>query len=82
MIEIKTKLDESKPNKTERYSDMRQARPFIIKHIYEMMKANKTEVLNIEIVGGRIRTISDMMRELKNEVVNNNLFSRNVSIKF
>jgi hypothetical protein len=81
MIEIKIKLEERKPNKTVRYSDMRQARPFILKHIFKEMKANKEATLKIEIVGGRIRTISDMIRELKNEIVTHNLHARNIDIR-
>lgn len=50
IIEIKIKLDKNKPNKTERYSDMRQARPFIMNHIYRTMKTNKESVIDIEIV--------------------------------
>ena len=81
IIEIKIKLDENRPNKTERYSDMREARPFILKHIYKEMKANKDSILRIEIVGGRIRTISDIIRELKNEIANHNLNARNINIR-
>jgi hypothetical protein len=81
IVEIKIKIDENKPNETERYSDMRQARPFIMNHIYKTMKTNKESILNIEIVGGRIRTISDMLRELKHEIVNHKLHARNIHIR-
>ena len=81
LVEIKVMLDDKNPNKSERYLDMRQARPFILKSIYDQMKSNKDKVLNIEIVGGRIRTISDMIRELKNEIVNHDLHAKNTNIR-
>ncbi|NPD86998.1 hypothetical protein HNS38_19760 [Lentimicrobium sp. L6] len=81
IIEIKIKLDDKSPKKMQRYSDMRRARPYILKDLYSSMEENKSEELYIEIVGGRIRTISDMIRELKTEIIDRKLHARNVRIK-
>ena len=60
-----------------RFDDMREARSHIIQSIISRIKKNKGTNLDIQIVGGRIRTISDMLREIKNQITNKGLFIKN-----
>jgi len=79
LIEIKLKLDK-KPSTPERFDDLRDARPHILEHICQCMKANKSEELLIEFVGGRIRTISDIIREIISKIEKDVINTRNVKI--
>jgi len=61
-----------------RYANMREARPHILSHIRtEMAKKHKSQ-LSITIVGGRIRTISDMLREIRIDIESGQLKASNV----
>lgn len=80
LIEIKIEL--FRKSKTTRYDNMRAARDDILRNIREaIVKRNPKETVSIQIVGGRIRTISDMMREIKNDITTRRIRPENVVIK-
>src|SRR6185369_13871192 len=55
LIELKISLDRDLPHS--RYKDMRVARPDILSCIKDSVSRNRQDLLEIKIVGGRIRTI-------------------------
>jgi len=76
LIELKIKLFVAPPS--DRYVDMRTARSEIIQKITDAMTESHKDMLQIWIIGGRIRTISDILREIKNDILNERLQARNV----
>jgi hypothetical protein len=76
LIELKISMDRDSPHT--RYKDMRVARPDILSCIRKSVSRNRQDLLEIRIIGGRIRTISDMLREIKNEIVTHQLRARNI----
>jgi len=80
LIEIKTELLR-KPKAT-RYNDMRAAREDILRNIREAIASgNPRETMSIQIVGGRIRTISDMIREIKYDITTRRIQPKSLVIK-
>jgi hypothetical protein len=76
VIELKVSMTrESLPG---RYEDMRAARPDILNKIKKAISQRRKEELEIHIVGGRIRTISDMIREIRNDILTERLRARRV----
>ena len=81
LIDIKLKFDDTIPITTERYDNMRDARPHILEHIFQCMQMNKSDELYIEILGGRIRVTTDIMREIKTKIEAKKIISRNIKIR-
>lgn len=80
LIELKIKLLGSP--KVMRYESMREARPNIVAAIKDAINnSSSKKVLEIKIVGGRIRTISDILREIKNEIQNGRLKGKKVKFQ-
>jgi hypothetical protein len=78
VIEIKSLVDEG--NSKFSFPNMRDARSSILNSIRNEMQ-NCNGCLNIDIIGGRIRTISDMIREIKNDLETGKLKAQNTIIK-
>lgn len=78
LVELKVRLFSVSPST--RYPDMRDARPDIIRRMEDAMSKGHREPLRICIIGGRIRTISDMLREIKNDILSGRLQTSNVSL--
>jgi hypothetical protein len=78
LIEIKILLTED--ISLSRYDDLRLARPHIMNKIRKAITRAGKSGIEIIMVGGRIRTISDMITEIKNDIVNGKIAARNVSI--
>ena len=55
LIELKVSMDRQLPHS--RYKDMRVARPDILSCIKDSISRNRRDLLEIRIIGGRIRTI-------------------------
>ena len=81
IIEIKLKLDEKKLCTTERFNDIRHARSFILEHIYQCMKTNKSEELCVEIIANRFKVSGDMIRDIRDRIVKKEIVTRNVTIR-
>lgn len=80
LIELKISILQKRDD-SNTYLDMREARSDILKKMKSEIKANRRKGLNITIVGGRIRTISDMIRELKNDFVKGRLNGNNITFE-
>jgi hypothetical protein len=80
LIELKMSiLHKDSSNST--YLDMREARSDILGKMKSEIKANRRKELTITIIGGRIRTISDMVRELKNDFIKGRLRGKNITFE-
>lgn len=78
IIEIKALMDMDEKVKRNRFNNMREARKDILDCIRLEIKKSQSNEIKIQIIGGRIRTISDMIRELKDDFLSLRLISRNV----
>lgn len=78
VIEIKSKLDEKDKKQAKYYTNMREARADIIDKIKKELKQSKNIEVSIKIIGGRIRTISDIVREIKDDIVKDRIICNNV----
>lgn len=77
LVEIKVML--AKTVTTTRFNDMRAARPDIIEAIKKEISRNHKSAYEIKIVGGRIRTISDMLRDVFHKIEAGEITARNVT---
>jgi hypothetical protein len=76
MIEIK--LSTTAERKPQYYADMRLARSEIIREIRATFSSQRAKSLTITIIGGRIRAISEMIREIKNDITSETVNAKNV----
>jgi hypothetical protein len=81
LIEIKTQMFKKGDTSYLKYSDMRAARPDIVKVMKEQMSIKRKSTLFIKIMGGRIRTISDIIREVMNDFVTEKIHSKDICIQ-
>ncbi len=79
VIEIKGMFDKNK-DALYSYPNMREARSNILNSIRKAIQ-NNNDSLKIDIVGGRIRTISDMIRVIKYDLETGTLKARNTKIR-
>ncbi len=77
LVEIKAKLLPEARSK--KLGDMRDARPHILESIKRAMTRSRATPLRVTIVGGRIRTISDMLREIRYDIEQKEITPHNVS---
>jgi len=80
LIELKMVILQKETGSTT-YLDMRDARKDILDKIKTEIGSNKKKKLSIVIVGGRIRTISDIIRELKNDFLKGRLSGENITFE-
>ncbi|HVG00401.1 MAG TPA: hypothetical protein VND68_11215 [Chloroflexia bacterium] len=78
LLEIRTILVEA--SHPMRYSDMRKAREHILRSIRDTAGNNHRRPLDIHIIGGRLHTISDMLRELVADIHAGHFVPKNVTI--
>lgn len=77
LIEIKVKLQGTE--KRTPFRDLMEARPHILNALRREMSRPRAH-LDIRIIGGRIRTISDMLRELRSDVEHGRIRGKNITI--
>jgi hypothetical protein len=69
LIEIRLELDRERAAATALpYDNMRVARPDIVRRMSEVSKRSGSEEAQIVILGGRIRTVTDMLRDFAADI--------------
>ena len=76
LVEIKVLVSRSAT--TTRFNDMRAARPDILDAIKKEVSKYHMDTCEIQIVGGRIRTISDMLRDILHKIEIGELNAKNI----
>jgi hypothetical protein len=79
LIDVNNKLDRKPKNDEKSYKNLREAKQDIIQTIKLKLRENKNQ-LSIRIIAGRMKTISDFMRELKDDINEDRIICKNTTI--
>lgn len=78
LVEIKINLISK--NRLNSYKDMREARPYILETLRREISRSGNAPLHIRIVAGRLRTMSDLIREIVLDIERRQLSAKDLTI--